>query len=32
MNQLSSGDLVEALNAAGKNLDQCLTKQSKDER
>jgi hypothetical protein len=24
--------IVEALNAAGKNLDQCLTKQSKDER
>jgi uncharacterized protein len=24
--------IVEALNAAGKNLDQCLTKQTKDER
>jgi hypothetical protein len=24
--------IVEALNAAGKNLDQCLTKQSKDEQ
>jgi len=24
--------IVEALDAAGKNLDQCLTKQSKDER
>jgi hypothetical protein len=24
--------IVEALNAAGKNLDQCLTKQSRDER